>query len=89
MSYHAEIRELLQGIEDGALADIYPGLAEIKTHAERLLALPEASIEALVQAAQHGVTAVETALAVERPEGWHYMTEAEDREQYGPVENLS
>lgn len=70
MSYHAEIQELLQGIEDGALAEgaIYPGLAEIKTHAERLLALPEASIEALVQAAQHGVAAVEAALAVEEVE---------------------
>jgi hypothetical protein len=64
MSYHAEIRELLAGIEDGALAEggIFPGIDGLKTQAERLLALPEASIEALMQAAQLGVGAVEAAL---------------------------
>jgi hypothetical protein len=78
MSYHDEIRELLAGIEDGALAEggIYPGIEGIKTHAERLLALPEASIEMLVQAAQLGVGAVEAALAdVEPPSAREMMQE--------------
>lgn len=65
MSYHEEIRELLAGIEDGALAEggIFPGIDGLKAQAERLLALPEESVELLVQAAQLGVGAVEAALA--------------------------
>jgi len=62
MSYHDEIRELLEADDSPVMGISLP--AEMREHAERLLALPEASVEALVQAAQHGIVAVETALAV-------------------------
>jgi hypothetical protein len=74
MSYHDEIRELLGEIDTGSEATSRffdgstPVLAQLRTQAEKLLALPEESIDKLVQAAQLGVEAVEIALAVTVPD---------------------
>jgi hypothetical protein len=58
MSYHAELQAFIESTEDSEPDSI---LGQLRTEALGLFVLPERSIEALAQAAQHGLEAVRVA----------------------------
>jgi hypothetical protein len=89
MSYHDEIRELLEEISMGTQdGDGFPAIEQLREQAEKLLALPEESIDKLVQAAHLGVEAVQVALSIEvdqddgDPASWAQV--GDDDPSFGP-----